>query len=164
MGKSRLVEEFLRVSSAKYPTLSVLRGRCLAAGQGITYWALGEILRAATGIGLGDPAEVAGDKLRRGVRDILAPLALSESEVVETVSALAFSAGIQLPGNPLEAMEPRAVVGRLSQAWPRFATAFASKGPAAFVVEDLHWAEGQLLEMLERLLARSSGSVLFLVT
>src|SRR5207248_11156581 len=78
--------------------------------------------------------------------------------------ALAFRAGMQLPGTALAATEPRAVVGRRSQAWPRFATAFASKGPAAFVVEDLHWAEDQLLEMLERLLARSSGSVLFLVT
>jgi class 3 adenylate cyclase/tetratricopeptide (TPR) repeat protein len=164
IGKSRLAQEFLQVGSSAQGRLTVLRGRCLAAGQGITYWALGEILRSATGIGLADPAEVAGAKLRRGVRDILAPLGLGESDVDQTVFALASTAGINLPDNPLDGMEPRAVANELSRAWPRLATAMAAKTPTVFVVEDLHWAEDQLLDMLERLLARSSGPLLFVVT
>jgi class 3 adenylate cyclase/tetratricopeptide (TPR) repeat protein len=164
IGKSRLVREFLRIASSKYPDLGELRGRCLAAGHGITYWALGEILRGATGIGLADSAELAGEKLRQGVRGVLASSALSDPDIEQTMFALAVTAGIQLPENPLDAMEPRSVAVELSRAWPQFATAYASRRAAAFVVEDLHWAEDQLLDMLERLLARSSGSLLFVVT
>jgi tetratricopeptide (TPR) repeat protein len=164
IGKSRLVQEFLRTSSANHPDLVVLRGRCPAAGHGITYWALGEILRGATGIGLGDPADVAAEKLRRGAEELLAPLRLGRPDIDQTVFALALTAGITLPANPLETMEPRAVADELSRAWPRFATASASSGPTVVIVEDLHWAEDQLLDMLERLLARSSGPLLFVVT
>jgi class 3 adenylate cyclase/tetratricopeptide (TPR) repeat protein len=164
IGKSRLLQEFLRMASSTHEEMGVLRGRCLAAGQGITYWALGEILRTATGIGLGDPMEVAGGKLRRGVREILGPLDLGESDVEQTVFALAATAGIHLADNPLDAMEPRAVAAEMSRAWPLFVTGYASRGSAVIAVEDLHWAEDQLLDMLERLLARSSGPLLFVVT
>jgi class 3 adenylate cyclase/tetratricopeptide (TPR) repeat protein len=164
IGKSRLVQEFLRAASARHPELTVLRGRCLAVGHGITYWALGEILRGATGIGLDDPADVAGEKLRTVIRPLLSRLGLPREEIEQTVFALAFTAGLLLPDNPLAGMEPRAVADELSRAWPRFATAYASTGPAVFAVEDLHWAEDQLLDMLERLLARSSGPLLLLTT
>jgi class 3 adenylate cyclase/tetratricopeptide (TPR) repeat protein len=164
IGKSRLVQEFLRAASDKYPELTVLSGRCLAVGHGITYWALGEILRGATGIGLDDPADVAAEKLRSGVRPLLYGLDLRSEDIEQTVFALAFTAGLLLPDNPLDGMEPRAVADELSRAWPRFATAYASTGPAVFAVEDLHWAEDQLLDMLERLLARSSGALLLLTT
>jgi class 3 adenylate cyclase/tetratricopeptide (TPR) repeat protein len=164
IGKSRLVQEFLRAASATHPKLTVLRGRCLAVGHGITYWALAEILRGATGIGLDDPADVAGEKLRSGIRPLLSRLGLPDEDIEQTVFALAFTAGLLLADNPLAGMEPRAVAEELSRAWPRFATAYASTGPAVFVVEDLHWAEDQLLDMLERLLARSSGPLLLLTT
>jgi class 3 adenylate cyclase/tetratricopeptide (TPR) repeat protein len=164
IGKSRLVLEFLRLASARYPEASVLRGRCLPAGQGITYWALGEMLRAGCGISMGDPVEEARDKLAVAARDLLAPLALREEDARQTIFALATTAGIPLPGNPLEKLEPREVADELARAWPRFAAAFTSRGPAVFVVEDLHWAEEQLLDMLERLLARTGGPLLIVAT
>jgi tetratricopeptide (TPR) repeat protein len=164
IGKSRLVQEFLRAASSAHEGATVLRGRCPAAGQGITYWALGEILRSATGIALGDPAEAAADKLRSGVREALSGLGVPEAELEQSVFALAMTAGIAVPGNPLERLEPRAVADELSRAWPRFASAYASRGPTVFVVEDLHWAEAQLLDMLERLLARTEGPLLLVAT
>jgi predicted ATPase len=164
IGKSRLVLEFLRLASARYPEASILRGRCLAAGQGITYWALGEILRTGCGISLDDPVEVAGDKLKARVRDVLAPLGLREEDVQHTIFALATTAGIPLADNPLDRIEPREVADELARAWPRFAGAFALRGPALFVIEDLHWAEDQLLDMLERLLARTAGPLLIVAT
>jgi class 3 adenylate cyclase/tetratricopeptide (TPR) repeat protein len=164
IGKSRLTQEFLAKASASYSPLTLLRGRCLAAGQGVTYWALGEILRASTGIDLSDASDVAAEKLTRGIRDLLATQELDEADVEQTVFALATTAGIHLPGNPLQGMEPQQVANELSRAWPRFATAHASNGPTVFVVEDLHWAEDRLLDMLERFLARSMGPLLFVVT
>jgi class 3 adenylate cyclase/tetratricopeptide (TPR) repeat protein len=164
IGKSRLVQEFVRIVASQRPQAAVLRGRCLAAGQGITYWALGEILRAACGIGLDDPMEEAQARLRAATADLLHPLGITAAELDQTVQALAVSAGITLPGNPLDRLEPQAVADELARAWPLFATASASRGPSVFVVEDLHWAEDRLLDMLERLVARSSGPLLIVAT
>jgi class 3 adenylate cyclase/tetratricopeptide (TPR) repeat protein len=164
IGKSRLVQEFVRIVSSRHANAVVLRGRCLAAGHGITYWALGEILRAACGIALDDSVEVAQAKLQRAARDVLALLHLAEAEQDQTVHALATTAGIPLRDNPLDRMEPQAVADELARAWPRFATGTAARGPSVFVVEDLHWAEGRLLDMLERVLARSAGPLLILAT
>jgi len=164
IGKSRLVQEFVSLATGRYPEGTVLRGRCLAAGRGITYWALGEILRAACRVGLDDPVDVAGDKLRSGLGQILSVLDLREEELEHTVFALATTAGIPLHDNPLERMEPHGVADELGRAWPRFASAYTSRGPAVLVVEDLHWAEDRLLDMLERILARSSGPLVLVAT
>ena len=121
-------------------------------------------IRAACGIALDDSVEVAGDRLRSSLRPLLSVLGLREEELDQTVFALATTAGISLTGNPLERMEPRTVAEELGRAWPRFAGAYASRGPLVIVVEDLHWAEDRLLEMLERILARSSGPLVMVAT
>jgi len=80
IGKSRLVQEFIRLASSLRPDATVLRGRCVAAGHGITYWALGEILGAACGIALDDSADVAEEKLRSGLSEILSSSRRSRTE------------------------------------------------------------------------------------
>jgi DNA-binding SARP family transcriptional activator len=164
IGKSRLVRELFALVRERHPEVAVLKGRCLAAGRGITYWALGEILRDACGIALDDPAGTAGERLRAGARAILAALPLPAEELDRTMFALATTAGIALPGNPLDRMEPRAVAGELTRAWPRFATALAARRPTILLVEDLHWAGAPLLEMLPRLAARVDGPLLVVAT
>ncbi|MEV4352725.1 AAA family ATPase, partial [Actinoplanes sp. NPDC049596] len=148
IGKTRLVREAV----AARPGLRVLQGRCLAAGDGITYWPLGEILRDACGIPLSAPGPVAADRLRAAVPH------------PETVHALAAGAAIRLPGNPLSNADPRTVAEELGRAWPRFVTALAARGPVLLVIEDLHWAGGPMLAMLARLVARSAGPVVLLTT
>ena len=61
MGKSRLIEEFVRHVSGR---AQVLRGRCLPYGDGITFWPIAEALRQAAGILLEDREEEARAKLR----------------------------------------------------------------------------------------------------
>ena len=156
-GKSRLVDEFLRGARESVPEAGVHIGRCLAYGDGLTYWPLRELLWAAAGILLQDSAAAAGEKLRRLVERVSA-------EPERTVSALAVTAGISLPGNPLDAMEPESVAAEVALAWPRLATGLAAHGGAVMVVEDLHWAESALLDMLEQLVARSEGPLLVVVT
>ncbi|MDY7085356.1 MAG: AAA family ATPase, partial [Actinomycetota bacterium] len=151
IGKSRMVREVI----ARRPGMRVLRGRCLAAGDGITYWALGEILREACGITLADSGEVA----HRRLRETLAP-ALPD----RTVHALATTAGIRLPGNPLDDADPLDVDDELGRAWPRLATALAVREPLLLVVEDLHWAGAPLIAMLSRLVTRAEGPVVVLTT
>jgi DNA-binding SARP family transcriptional activator/tetratricopeptide (TPR) repeat protein len=156
-GKSRLLDEFLRRARESIPESGVHIGRCLAYGDGLTYWPLRELLWAAAGILLQDSAAQAGEKLRRLVERVSA-------EPDRTVAALAVTAGINLPGNPLERLEPESVAAEVALAWPRLATGLAAHGGAVMVVEDLHWAESALLDMLEQLVARSAGPLLVVVT
>jgi DNA-binding SARP family transcriptional activator len=158
VGKSRLVREVVAAERQGRPDIRVLRGRCLAAGDGVTYWALGEILREACDIPLGEAGPVAQRKLRDRLRELL------RSDADDTVFALAATAAIPMPDSPLDDAAPRAVADALAQAWPRFATAAAADGPLIMVVEDLHWAGTPLLDMLVRLVARSSGPVVVLTT
>ena len=159
IGKSRLSAEFVADAQRRRPGLRYLRGRCLAAGEGITYWALAEILRGAFGIGLDDPAESVADRMRTGVATTLAPLGLDASEVALTTEALATTVGVRLgdDGSAIHADE-------LARAWSRFATAFAASGPAIWLIEDLHWASAPALEMIERIATRASGPLVILAT
>src|SRR3954451_1314863 len=66
VGKSRLTAEFLDSVAGE---ATVLRGRCLSYGEGITYWPLGEIVRGAAGITELDDAESARARVRAVVGD-----------------------------------------------------------------------------------------------
>ncbi|HWM09057.1 MAG TPA: BTAD domain-containing putative transcriptional regulator [Solirubrobacteraceae bacterium] len=156
-GKSRLVDELLHRAREALPEADVLIGRCLAYGDNLTYWPLRELLWSAAGILLQDSAAAAGEKLRRLVERVA-------GEPERTVAALAVTAGITLPGNPLAAMAPESVAEEVGLAWPRLASGLAAHGGAVLVVEDLHWAEPALLDMLEHVVARSTGPLLVVVT
>src|SRR2546428_2083378 len=164
IGKSRLVREFLNLASARHPETTFLQGRCPSAGDGLTYWALGELLRRECQISLDDPAAAARDRLRKKVETILQGVSADEATIDHTVFALAFTAGITVPGNPFDNIRPSAVQLELSMAWPLFLSAYAAAGPVILVLEDLHWAGDRLIEMTQRLLARSTGPVLLVTT
>ena len=164
IGKSRLVREALLGAEQRRTDVRILRGRCLGAGHGITFWALGEILRAACDISLGDSAEASREKLREALGALLEPLAMAAPEVDETIAALAATANIALPESPLARLEPRELSDVMARAWPRFVSALAHATPAVLVIEDLHWADDQLLEMVEQISARATGGVLILAT
>ncbi len=142
IGKSRLVDEF----GADH------RGRCLPYGEGITYWALREILTRAAGIVLGDSAAVAAAKLRTLVEERVG------DEVERVTSALAASAGIVAPGDE---ESPESVADEIALAWPRLLSALA---PAVVVIEDLHWAETPLLDLVEAIVGRCEGPLLLVAT
>ena len=164
IGKSRLVQELVDRAGRLDPVPTIYRGRCLAAGRGITYWALGEILRSAFGIALDDLPEAAGGKLRAGVHTALMRPGETGGEVRLMTHALAATAGLSLPESPLERMEPQDVGEHIARAWPRLVSALASRGPLVLVFEDLHWADDRLLDMVHTLAVRVRGPVLLLAT
>ncbi|TME79298.1 MAG: zinc-ribbon domain-containing protein, partial [Chloroflexi bacterium] len=164
IGKSRLIREFVSASEAREEAVAILRGRCLAAGEKISYWALAEILRASAGISLDEPAESARDKLSRRVVETMAALPGGSMLAPSTFNALALTAGISVADSPLLELEPKAVADELSRAWPRFTTALSATGPVVLVIEDVHWASKELVEMLDRILTRSDGPVLIVAT
>jgi class 3 adenylate cyclase len=164
IGKSRLVREAIDHAQSERPDLTVVRGRCPAVGQGITYWPLAEIVRGACGISLDDSGPEVQDKLRDRAAEILAVAGVDQADIDATVFALATTAGIDLPDNPLDRSRPVAVVTELARRWPQFLSALAKRRPAIVVIEDLHWASDQVAEMVERLLARSTGAILLVAT
>src|SRR3989449_391491 len=100
IGKSRLVREFLNLASARHPDTIMLQGRCPSTGEGLTYWALGELLRRECQISLDDSAASARDRLRQKVETVLQHVSADRATIDHTVFALAFTAGITIPGNP----------------------------------------------------------------
>ena len=164
VGKSRLTNEFSQLALPREPAVRLLRGRCLSAGQTGTFWALGEILRAVCGIALEDSLDIASGKLTTALGELLASVAGNEADVEPTIFALATSAGIVLPDNPLATFAPQAVADELARAWPLFASAVAGGGPTFLVIEDVHWAGEAMVEMLQRIVSRSSGPLMVIAT
>jgi class 3 adenylate cyclase/tetratricopeptide (TPR) repeat protein len=164
IGKSRLVREFLNLASARHPERVLLQGRCPSAGQNLTYWALGELLRRECGISLDDSGAEAGERLRSRVEAVLENTGLPPADVARTLRALAITTGIRLADNPLEEIRPSAVDVEQAMAWPRLISAYTAKHPVILLIEDLHWADERLVQMVERLLARSAGPLLLLGT
>jgi DNA-binding SARP family transcriptional activator len=157
VGKTRLTDELIRNMATG---TVVYRGRCLPYGEGITYWALREILWGAAGIRLDDSGAAAGAKLDKLVHRVLE----DPADSTRTTAALALTAGIALADSPLERMTPESVAEEVGLAWPRFLGAVAQHRPTVVVVEDLHWAEAPLLDMLERLVSRAAGPLLIVTT
>jgi tetratricopeptide (TPR) repeat protein len=164
IGKSRLVAELLSEVAERWPTTVVCRGRCLSIGDGVTYWALGEILRDTCGITIGEPASTAHNRLEERLGRLLAPLGLPDQDLRLTIAALAATAGIDITGERFGQLPPDAVANELGRAWSRFAAGLASTGPALLMIEDVHWADDQLLEMLERIVARVQNPLMIVTT
>ncbi len=129
VGKSRLAREFVDgVERA-----SILTGRCLPYGEGVTYWPLAEMIKAAAGISDDDPLEEAFAKLR----------ACCEEETVADVLGLA--AGM------LEALDGERSSQEIAWAAREVMETLAGVQPLVLLFEDIHWAEEPLLELIEHL-------------
>jgi class 3 adenylate cyclase len=164
IGKTRLTEEFLARADSGPEAPAVYIGRCLPYGEGITYWALREILWVAARILLGDGGDVAAVKLVKLVRGVFDGLGVEAAEVDRVLFALATTAGIALAENPLDEMSPESIGEELGLAWPRFLSALAARRPTLVVIEDLHRAEPPLLDMIEHLVSRSIGPAFVIAT
>jgi DNA-binding SARP family transcriptional activator/class 3 adenylate cyclase len=154
VGKSRLVGEFFRFVDNRPEIVQWLQGRCLPYGDGITFWALGEIVKAYTGILDSDGPEEASAKIAAA----LEPLIESPEDrdwVARWLGALV--------GTGTTRDHERAEQSESSAAWRRFFESIAAETPLVMVVEDLHWADAALLAFLEELVDWTSGVPMVLV-
>jgi predicted ATPase len=148
IGKTRLTLEFAaRVESGGGRIFS---GRPLPYGAAASYWAFGQVIRDASGIFANDPADVASDKLTERAASLLP--ATEAHELATHLSILARLAE--------DTVDDRRVLFASAQ---RFLEALAREQPTLVVLEDLHWADDGLLELIEGLSARLGDVPLLLL-
>jgi tetratricopeptide (TPR) repeat protein len=157
MGKSRLAHEFQQLAGRRATPARVVRGRCLPYGDGLTYWPLAEILRSDAGILDSDR----GDAIRTKA---LARLErrLRSDDPVSTVDVLLSSIGVPVPTDPLAGAAPEVARELIGRCWRIYFESLAADRPVVAVVEDVHWADPSLLDLVEALAARVAAPVLFL--
>ena len=142
VGKSRLAHEFSQAMEGA----TVLSGRSLPYGEGVTYWPLAEMVKCAAGIADDDPLDVAIEKLR----------SFCEDEVVADLLGLA--SGV------LEAVQAERSQQEIAWAAREWAQRVALEQPLVLVFEDIHWAEEPLLELIEHLVTWVREAPLLVIT
>jgi class 3 adenylate cyclase/tetratricopeptide (TPR) repeat protein len=153
VGKSRLVAELRAAIPHLAPEVPVhwLRGRCLPYGEGITYWALGEIVKQHAAILESDPVEDRDRKLDA----LLGHLVQDPAERAWLRARLAALVGGEA-GAPVEREEAFA-------AWQRFLEAAAQAVPLVAVFEDIHWGDPAMLEFLEHVADHAAAAPLMVI-
>ena len=141
IGKSRLVYELLEVVDRAPELITWRQGRCLSYGEGVTFWALGEIVKGQAGVLETDGAEQVEQKLHRAVANLVP----DEVEARWLESALRPLAGLTIDSTQGDRRD------EATGAWRRFLEAVAEDGPAVLVFEDLHWADDGLLDFVDDL-------------
>jgi class 3 adenylate cyclase/tetratricopeptide (TPR) repeat protein len=146
IGKSRLVLELYEAIERLPELVSWRHGRCLSYGEGVTFWALAEMVKAQLGILEGDDAAAAEQKLTSAVTDPWV-----ESHLRPLVG---IAGGAEGKGD----MRDEAFA-----AWRRYAEDLAEERPLVLVFEDLHWADDHLLAFIDYLVEWASGVPLLVV-
>ncbi len=152
MGKSRMAWEFFKYIDGLSDTMFWHRGRCLSYGEGVTYWALAEMVRMRAGIVEAEDPASALEKLHRSVEENV-----SDSEERKWIEPrLAHLLGL----------EERTSRDRedLFGAWRLFFERLTETYPTILVFEDMQWADASLLEFVEYLLEWSRNHPLFVLT
>jgi class 3 adenylate cyclase len=141
IGKSRLLGELFSTIDAGDRLVRWRQGRSLPYGEGVSYWALGEMVKAEAGILETDSSEKTAPKLLEAVDRIVS----DENEVAwlgRLLRPLVGLAADDVGGDRR---------GEAFAAWRRFFEALGEDRPLVLVFEDLHWADDGLLDFVDHL-------------
>jgi class 3 adenylate cyclase/tetratricopeptide (TPR) repeat protein len=151
IGKSRLSWEFEKYIDGLIDDVWWHRGRCLAYGDGVAYWALAEMVRMRCGIFEDEEPVSASEKLRAALTEHL-----TDSEERQWVEPrLAHLLGLEAA--PIGDQE------NLFSAWRILFERLADQWPTILVFEDMQWADAGLLDFIEYLLDWSHSLPLFVL-
>jgi class 3 adenylate cyclase/tetratricopeptide (TPR) repeat protein len=151
IGKSRLAWEFLKYIDGVLETVWWHSGRSPSYGQGIAFWALGEMIRTRAGL-----AETADEPTTRAaIRSMLEEHVSDEAERdwIEPAMLTLLGIGDQSIGSE-----------QLFAAWRTFFERMAATGAVALVFEDLHWADSGLLDFIDHVLEWTRDLPIYIVT
>ncbi|MDP8905749.1 MAG: AAA family ATPase [Chloroflexota bacterium] len=142
IGKSRIVWELFQRVDAGDRLVSWRQGRSLPYAESISFWALGEVVKAEAGILETDEPDDAAAKLRRAIEAV----ADASSDVEWMERHLRPLVGLEL-GAELRGDHQ----GEAFAAWRHYVEALADRRPLVVVFEDLHWADDGLLDFIDHL-------------
>ncbi len=152
IGKSRLAAELLRYIDGLADDIYWHQGRSPAYGEGLTFWALGEMVRSRAGISEGEEAHKSRIKLRTAVAEYVSDP--DEQKWIEP--RLAGLLGLdEMPGGDR---------AELFAAMRTFFQRISDRGITVLVFEDLHSADAGLLDFIEELVDRSRNNPIFVLT
>ncbi|HET8651358.1 MAG TPA: adenylate/guanylate cyclase domain-containing protein [Gaiellaceae bacterium] len=154
IGKSRLVHELFQQIDTRPELIYWRQGRCLPYGDGVAFWALGEIVKAHAGILEADPDERAARKLEAVVAEAV-PEGADAAWVVRELRPLV---GLAEDGDTSGNRRVESFA-----AWRRFFEGLAELDPLVLVFEDLHWADDGLLDFIDHLVDWAAGVPIFVV-
>jgi hypothetical protein len=141
VGKTRLMRELWGWLSTESPQPVRRAGRTLSYGQGTTYWPMSEILKEHFSISEDDPPSA-----------VMATLA--------DHPYLGMTMGVAADDD----LHPLAARERLHDAWVDFVAGLVDAQPAVMLVEDLHWADDDLFDLIDTLIRQVPGPLLVLGT
>jgi class 3 adenylate cyclase/tetratricopeptide (TPR) repeat protein len=152
IGKSRLAWELEKYLDGVVENIWWHRGRSPAYGEGVTFWALGEMIRRRAGLAEGDD-----EPTTRAAVSTMLELHVPDAEERRWIELRLLA----LLG--LEAAPPGGREG-LFAAWRTLFERIAATGTVALVFEDLQWADDGLLDFIEQLLDWSRSHPIFVVS
>ncbi len=154
IGKTRLVAELFADIEADPDLIYWRQGRCLPYGEGVTYWALSEMVKAQAGILDSDTEHEVDEKLKASVAEAMP--AASDAAWVEGHLRPLVGLAESIPTSGDRRAEAYA-------AWRRFFEALAEQRPLVLVFDDLHWGDDSLLDFVDHLVDWATGVPLLAV-
>ena len=151
VGKSRLAWEFFKYIDGLAGEVLWHSGRCLSYGEGVSYWALSEMVRGRLQIGEEDPLEVVAEKLTSGLERWI-PDASDREFIFPRLAQLLGLSSVQSLARE-----------ELFSGWRLFFERLAEHLPVVMVVEDLQWADSGMVDFLDHLLDWSADHAIFLL-
>ncbi|MEO8247218.1 MAG: adenylate/guanylate cyclase domain-containing protein [Chloroflexota bacterium] len=155
IGKSRLVWEFLKYIDGLTETVYWHQGRSPAYGEGISFWALAEMVRGRASITEGDDPPAARTKLAA---------TLDEWVTDATERRWMEPRLLQLLGLESTDADERPDRESLFAAWRAFFERIADRGVVVLVFEDLQWADDGLLDFIDHVLEWSRERPIYLIS
>jgi class 3 adenylate cyclase/tetratricopeptide (TPR) repeat protein len=152
IGKSRLAWEFYKYFDGITQLTYWHRGRCLAYGEGVTYWALADMVRMRCLISEDEGPEAAHAKLRAALEEQI--LDEEERQFVEPRLAQLLGLGDQETRDRQD----------LFAAWRLFFERLSDVYPTVLAFEDMQWADESLLDFVEYLLEWSRNHPIYVIT
>jgi class 3 adenylate cyclase/predicted ATPase len=161
VGKSRLLRELITTLDAGDDPPIIRRGQCPPYGAGIAYWALAEVLRDEFELLDTDTPATAWEKLRAGVQALMDEV--GEPDAGERNAALlAVPLGIETPeeSQPADADDPQRMREALFSAARGVVEGIAMRLPLVLAIDDIHWADEGMLDLLDHLARWVRGPLL----
>ena len=152
IGKSRLAWEFYKYIDGVIEKVWSHRGRSLAYGEGVAYWALADMVRMRCLIAEDDAPAAAREKLREALEKHV-PDAEERTYIEPRLAQLI---GLE-EGRSTDRQD-------LFAAWRIFFERLALTAPVILTFEDMQWADASLLDFIEYMLEWSRGYPLFVLT